>query len=814
MERFVNCNKKLSLLAAAIAFACSSTTAETLSFNANVIESLGLSHEQAKSAIEQAIKPQGKIQTGVYLNGKYTGVKEIDFGHDGNPCLDKDLLQEFGVKPDSIVIVPDTICLDTSKVSTFSFNYERNKNALNISIPDFYLQDNSQFTNIQTGGFGTFLNYDLSGSRNSGRFSQTDSLTALMSWGANIQNVLLRTNFSYRNLQSSSGNGYSHYDLSSAYLETDMAESYRVRAGYMGVGNTLFGAGQITGFTMNNNAGFKDGDTTVTVSGIAPGYAQVEVYQQGRVIFSRPVPAGPFVFEAVPLYTAFADAEVVVRENNGGEQRFTLPKAAFNVSQQMASRFSLFAGQTDPSRGVGNVPVLGGEYRLPFYQYLQPFAGMMIAPRYTGIGAGVGANWIPFNATGDMNFSLTRSGKNGDIGEKFSANVSSQLANASPWLSFSWQSYGYRDLGESQQTLEKDYSYQNHNTRYAISAGVSKPFGSIGSGLSLSRYSFYNSPDRNTLGIFGSYNTRYYTLSANMAYGWLPGNSKEDNWTTTVNLRIPFNAFGKKGSFSSYLNNYQRNTIFGSRVDQNITDNLNIGAGIDRYNGTNNSTNHNVNAFWRTPYVNTSAYYSGSNNGSKNYSSSLSGALVSTGDNFIFSPAQIQDTFAVIDTGTTGYTSISTPTTKVITNYDGLAVTPQLHEGRVNSIDIITKTLSDGAYIKNPHQEITIKRGAVGKVDYRSDQERFYLIRLIAADKKIPYGAKVLDEKAELLGYTIDENILMLNQEQADRLAERTARISNIGNMGCYIEKHSFKPVFTNNMIDVPVICGEKDDSV
>lgn len=814
MERFVKCNMKLSLLAIAIALTHSSSAAEALSFNANVIASLGLSHEQANSAIEQAIKPQGKVQTGVYLNGKYTGVKEIDFDRHGNPCLNTDLLQEFGVKPQSVVRLPDSDCLDTAKVSQFSVSYERNKNALNISIPDFYLQANSKFTHIQSGGFGTFLNYNLSGNRSHSRFSHSDALTALMSWGANIKNVLLRTNFSYRNAQSSNGNGHSNYDLSSAYLETDIADSYRVRAGYMWVGNSLFGAGQITGFTLNNNAGLKDGDSTVTVSGIAPGYAQVEVYQQGRVIFSRPVPAGPFLFEAVPLYTAYADAEVVVRENNGGEQRFIIPKAAFNVSQQMASRFSLFAGQTDPSRGVGNVPVLGGEYRLPFYHYLQPFAGMMIAPRYAGIGAGVGANWIPLNTTGDMNLSLARSGKHGDIGEKFSANVSSQLANASPWLSFSWQSYAYRDLGESQQTLDNAFSYQNDNTRYAISAGVSKPFGSIGSGLSLSRYSFYHAPDRNTLSVFGSYNARYYTLSANMAYGWVPGNRKEDNWTTTLNLRIPFNAFGKTGAVSSYLNNYQGNTLFGSRVDQNITDNLNIGAGVDRYSGVSNSTNHNINAFWRTPYTNTSAYYSGSNNGSRNYSTTLSGALVSTGDNFIFSPAQVQDTFAIIDTGVKGYTSLSTPTTKVITNYDGLAVTPQLYEGKVNSIDIITKTLPDGAYVKNPHQEITIKRGAVGKVDYKSDQERFYLIRLVAAEKNIPYGAKVLDEKAELLGYTIDENILMLNQEQADRLSSRTARISNIGNMSCYIEKHSFKPELTNDMIDVPVICGEKDDSL
>ncbi|MBE5253875.1 fimbria/pilus outer membrane usher protein [Mixta mediterraneensis] len=784
--------------------------AEPFRFNMNAVESLGLSPEQAQHAIKQSDKPYGKINTGVYLNGKYSGVQEVDFGTDSKACLSSRLLHEFMFKPDLITKIPGTDCLDTKKASLVEMRYDRNENALKITAADFYLEKKSQFQNIQSGGFGTFFNYNANLNRSAGTYSRTDSVNALMSWGANYENVLVRTNFSYAHYSPSWRSSYSRKSLNSAWLETDLVNTYRFRGGYIGVGNSLFGAGQINGFTLDNNVGMRSGDSTVNVSGIAPGYAQVDIYQQGRVIFSRPVPAGPFLFESVPLFTAYADAEVVIREKSGGEQRQIIPRAAFNVSSGMASRFFMFAGQTDPSRGVGNVPVFGAEYRFPFYEYLQPFTGTLLAQHYTGVGAGVYANFIPYYSRGDMNFSVSRSGKDNNLGQKLSANLSGQFGTATPYLSLNWQSYYYRDLGESQQTLDKDYAYENYNPHYTVSAGISKPFGPIGSGISLSHYISWNMPARNALTVFGSYSTRYYTLSANVAYGWERGNNQQNSWSAMLNLRVPFKNGGKSGSLSSYVNRYQKNTIFGTSASQTITDNLDVGVGVDRYTGIGNSTRHYAQAFWRTPYVRTSSYYSGTDQHSRNYSANLSGAIVATDNTIVFSPAQMQDTFALITTGVKGYTSLSTPTARVVTNYDGLAIAPQLFEDRVNSVNIITKTLPEGAYVKNSHQEITVKRGAVGKIDFSSTQERIYLVKLMAGKINIPYGTKLFDEKANLLGYTIDENILMLNQQQADKLANNAARIRLNNNIQCYIEKNTFNPALTDDLLEVPVRCGEK----
>lgn len=234
-----------------------SAVAEPISFNMNAIESLGLNSDEARNAIKQADKPYGKINAGVYLNGRYNGVQEVDFDINGNACLSEKQLREFMFKPDLIVLTPGTECLDRQKISLLEIHYDHSKNALTINVPDFYLEKESQFHNIQSGGFGTFFNYNANANRSTGAGSRTDNVNALMGWGANFKNFLLRTNFSYAHYSPSWGKSYSQKSLNSAWLETDIANTFRFRGGYLSVGNSLFGAGQINGFTLDNNVGMR-----------------------------------------------------------------------------------------------------------------------------------------------------------------------------------------------------------------------------------------------------------------------------------------------------------------------------------------------------------------------------------------------------------------------------------------------------------------------------------------------------------------------------------------------------------------------------
>jgi outer membrane usher protein FimD/PapC len=794
---------------------------DALRFDTNALKAVGIEADQIDTILAQTRKPVGRLEVGVHFNGQYTGVKEISFDKNGNACLDDAFLTTFSIKKDLLTIAKDSGCVDIKRVSQLEIRYERNENSLYVNIPDYFLDSDSGFRNLQSGGFGTFLNYNVNVGQGIGGSTKSTSVNALMTWGANLDNYLFRSDFAYGSFSSSYGTKYSNFSLSNAYVERDFADTYRVRAGYISVGNTLFGAGQVYGFQIDNNAGMHRGDSTVKVSGTASDYAQVEVFQQGRLIFSRPVPAGAFVFEAVPLHTAYADAEVVVRETSGAEQRFVIPKAAFSVSSEMASRVAAFAGTMDAGQGLGTGPVAGAEYRMPLTEYIQPFVGTLLAKNYIGLGSGTDFNVIPLNTRGNANVSVSRSGNHGDFGAKFSTTLSSQIGLMNPYVSFSWQSPLYRDLGLSQQDIiaaQNGWNLREINAftpRYTFSAGVSRPLTDrLSAGIAVSSNTYYGQPASNSLSASATYSSARFMLSSSLNYGWTQMDQNQPGtrmWSAFVNLRIPFTLGGKPGSSTSYVNRYGDSMRYGTRFDQTLTDNLKVGAGADLTQGGSGDSNtrHFAQAFWRTPYTSTSLYYSGTSNGSQSYSANLSGSVVATASDFVMAPDHVQDTFAIVDTGVKGFVGVDTPTARVITNHNGKTVAPQLFEGKPNVVNIVTKTLPDGAYVKNPREEISVKRGAVGRIGYASDQTRQYLVKLSADNVTFPMGTEVLDDKAESIGYLVDENILMLDEHGMEKLADSGGRLSANGGPVCRIDRQKFSPASATDLIEIKATCAD-----
>lgn len=279
----------------------------------------------------------------------------------------------------------------------FETVFKINNNALHLNIADYFFDKNAGYKKVYFGGTRAFLNYDIYGNKTDSANLNHQNISSLISFGINTHNVMMRTNFSWnKNISKYQGEHSSHssISLSSSYLEADVIGRYHLRTGYIGVGNTMFGAGQVLGLTMDNHTELAKGDTMVAVSGVASGFAQVEVFQQNRLIFIRPTATGNFSFADVPSHTAFSDAEVVIKVADGVSQRFIIPKAAFFVSESMSSKYSFFAGQQ--ANTVAGDWVIGMEYCFPFYYYAQPISGLLVTPHYLATGLGLGFNWIHY----------------------------------------------------------------------------------------------------------------------------------------------------------------------------------------------------------------------------------------------------------------------------------------------------------------------------------------------------------------------------------------------------------------------------------
>lgn len=79
-------------------------------------------------------------------------------------------------------------------------------------------------------------------------------------------------------------------------------------------------------------------------------------------------------------------------------------------------------------------------------------------------------------------------------------------------------------------------------------------------------------------------------------------------------------------------------------------------------------------------------------------------------------------------------------------------------------ITIDTKSMPDGAWVKNSRKDISVTRGAVADVNFDTGQsERLHLLQLKNDKQNFPLGTTVVNHHAEVLGRTIDKNMLMID---------------------------------------------------
>src|SRR5690606_9517241 len=136
-----------------------------------------------------------------------------------------------------------------------------------------------------------------------------------------------------------------------AYAQRTFAEQQAVlQAGQINLYNPVLSSAQITGMQVFTEQALQDQEQGSTINGIANSPAQVEVRQNGALIHSTVVPAGPFSLTDVRRLNTRADVEVTVKESSGEARRFTVPAAMLGIGLP-APGYSLGAGRV---RNIGD----------------------------------------------------------------------------------------------------------------------------------------------------------------------------------------------------------------------------------------------------------------------------------------------------------------------------------------------------------------------------------------------------------------------------------------------------------------------------
>ncbi|HBA6989891.1 TPA: fimbria/pilus outer membrane usher protein, partial [Escherichia coli] len=116
--------------------------------------------------------------------------------------------------------------------------------------------------------------------------------------------------------------------------------------GKTSTGDSMLGSTGTYGVSLSRNNSMKPGNLgyTPVFSGIANGPSRVTLTQNGRLLYSEMVPAGPFSITDVPLYTS-GDVTMKVTGEDGREQTQVFPLAVMNGQLSPGEHeFNLAAG--------------------------------------------------------------------------------------------------------------------------------------------------------------------------------------------------------------------------------------------------------------------------------------------------------------------------------------------------------------------------------------------------------------------------------------------------------------------------------------
>ena len=722
------------------------------SFDAQTLHQRGIDPQLASLLLSAPRFASGQHTVNLRVNGQRRGRLDVTFDQQGNPCLDRALLdaanllipsetagcQDFLAQYPQTLVEPDPATL-----------------TLSLVVPTEALRPIQQdISGYETGGFAGLLNYDLSGFYN--RFGDDASRfgSANTEVGFNAGDWIVRS----RQVQTWQ-DGLSRSTHLQAYAQRTFASHQAVlQAGQINLYNPVLSGAQITGVQVLTEHALQEQGQGALIQGIANSPAQVEVRQNGALIHSTVVPAGPFTLTDVRRLNTRSDVEVTVRESVGGERRFTVPAAMLGLGLP-APGYSVAAGRVrNVGDAKGNDPwVVSGGWTGALHPQLTLGTGVLAASEYRSVGASLG--WLPWV---DSQIQLSTQLSNTQSWEKVSGvqtDLSWSQRLGEQWsisAANSWRSIGYRELEES--TYERDDS--NRDSRYrdqqSLNLGWSHPLlGAFSAGVARSANFAGDSSSRALV----SWGTSIGAVSLSASAEWQMGGSQQQDNAVYLNISVPL---GESRRLRSWVRNSGGENRTGLGLTEQIDDQLSY-----RVSAEHDSSDHQVETTLGVSvlprYSQLDFSYSRSDVERSSYQGGARGGVVIHGDGVTFSPYPVRDTFALVSVGDMSGIKLSTPSGAVWTDWQGQAVVPQVAAYGRSPVEVQTRSLPRNADIHNGLAMISAGRGAVDRVEFGIGLTRRILLT-VSTDQgtPLPAGASVSSASGEFVTLVQDASQVFL----------------------------------------------------
>ncbi|EDE7123049.1 F4 (K88) fimbrial usher FaeD, partial [Salmonella enterica subsp. enterica serovar Hvittingfoss] len=545
--------------------------------------------------------------------------------------------------------------------------------------------------------------------------------------------------------------------------------------GKTSTGDNLLGSTGTYGVSLSRNNSMKPGNLgyTPVFSGIADGPSRVTLTQNGRMLYSEMVPAGPFSVTDVPLYTS-GDVTMTVTGDDGREQKQVFPLSV--MSGQLSPgehEFSVAAGMPDDDSDLeGGVFAASYGYGL---NGLTLRAGGVFNRDWQGASAGtvLGLGYLgAVSADGAYATAKYRDGSRS--GNKVQLAWNKQLALTDTGLRVSWsrQSAEYEGMSSFDPAETWLQQNQGRRTKDEWNAGISQPVGGLFS-LSVSgwqrsyypasttgSYRYAGDNGRDT-GITGTLSTQIKGVSLNLGWSGSRNTQGENNWSASASVSVPFTLFDRKYSSSTSVSTGKDGgTGFSTGVSGSLNDRFSYGFGGGRDSGGGGT------GYLNASYSGDRAYLSGTMNHSTGAGTSGS---VSASGSVLAVPAARDVMFSRNSNDTVAVVNVKdTPGVKVTsgdgqTNGDGNLVV-SLNSYDWNTVTIDAGTLPLNTELATTSMKVVPTDRAVVWMPFDALKVHRYLLQVKQRNGEfVPGGTWARDSKNTPLGFVANNGVLMIN---------------------------------------------------
>ncbi|EHM2998606.1 F4 (K88) fimbrial usher FaeD, partial [Escherichia coli] len=549
--------------------------------------------------------------------------------------------------------------------------------------------------------------------------------------------------------------------------------------GKTSTGDSMLGSTGTYGVSLSRNNSMKPGNLgyTPVFSGIANGPSRVTLTQNGRLLYSEMVPAGPFSITDVPLYTS-GDVTMKVTGEDGREQTQVFPLAVMNGQLSPGEHeFNLAAGLPDDDSDMDGA-VFAASYGYGL-ENLTLRTGLVFNQDWKGASAGmvVGLGWLgAVSVDGAYASAKYRDGSHS--GNKVQLAWSKQLETTNTGLRLSWsrRSEEYEDMSSFNPSEVYSQVNQGRRVKDEWSAGISQPVGKLFS-LSLSGWqrSYYpasaisahrqQKDSGKERGVTGTLSTQIEGVGVNLSWTGSRNAEGENNWSASASVSVPFMLLDRRYSSSTSVSTSKDGgTGFSTGLSGSLNDRFSYGFGGGR------DGDGGASSYLNASYSGDRAYLSGalnqSSSGGTSGSVSASGSVlaVPAAKDIMFSRTT-GDTVAVVNVKDTPGVKVTSGDGQ--TNSDGNLVVP-LNSYDWNTVTIDAGTLPLSTELTNTSQKVVPTDKAVVWMPFDALKVKRYLLQVKQRDGEfVPGGTWARDSKNTPLGFVANNGVLMINTVDA-----------------------------------------------